>query len=70
MKCPLSYRETTVSDGIECTQRSMECSLDCAWLVERGAANSCERYCAIAVIASSGTEPMGFCPVNSIEKSA
>lgn len=67
MKCPLSYRETIVIDGIEYKQRSMECSPDCAWLVEHGEA---ERHCAVAVLAASGTETMGFCPVNSMERGA
>lgn len=65
MKCPLSYRETIVIDGIECTQRSMECSPDCAWLMER---DGDSRYCAVAVLAASGTETMGFCPTNSMER--
>ncbi|WP_288070596.1 hypothetical protein [Adlercreutzia caecimuris] len=52
-------------DGIECTQRSMECSPDCAWLMER---DGDYQYCAVAVLAASGTETMGFCPMNSMER--
>lgn len=68
MKCPLSLRDTVVVDGTECTTRAMECKPDCAWLLERG--TDSDRVCAIAVLASSDTEPMGFCPVNVIERGA
>ena len=45
----------------------MECSPDCAWLMEHDGDG---RYCAVAVLAASGTETMGFCPANSMKRGA
>lgn len=42
------------------------CDPECAWLVEPYEGKG--RFCAIAVIASSGTEPMLFGPVNEMER--
>ena len=45
-----------------------ECDPECAWLVERQEG----RYtaCAMAILASSCTEPMGFYPTNVVERGA
>lgn len=42
-----------------------ECDPECAWLMEHDGDG---RYCAVAVLAASGTETMGFCPMNSMER--
>ena len=65
MKCPLSYNKTVVIGGIECRQPAMDCRPDCACLVESGTVGG--TYCAVAVIASSATDSMGFGPVNLME---
>ena len=41
-----------------------ECDPERAWLMEFEGGG---RHCAIAVLAASGTETMGFCPANSME---
>lgn len=61
MKCPMTFNDP-------CCDRDEECREDCAWLVESGTKRA-DKVCAIAVLASSGTEPMGFAPVNVIERS-
>lgn len=55
MKCPMTF-------GDPCYDRDDECRHDCAWLVERGVTG--DTYCAVAVLASSETDSMGFGPVN------
>ena len=42
-----------------------ECDPECAWLMEHAGSGF---YCAVAVLAASGTETMGFCPMNSMER--
>lgn len=62
MKCPwkLNVPQEIRTDD--------ECDPDCAWLVEPHGGGYGE--CAIAIIASSGTEVMGFHPVNGEERDA
>ena len=49
-------------------QANDECDPECAWLVERQKGNYA--VCAMAILASSCTEPMGFCPTNVVERGA
>lgn len=55
MNCPLKYPDEP-------------CDPECAWLVRAHKSTVVE--CAIAVIAASGTEPMGFMPENYMERDA
>ena len=60
MKCPMTFNDP-------CYDRSEECVPDCAWLVKANTVSRNERCCALAVIASSATDPMGFGPVNFLD---
>lgn len=64
MKCPMSFANHKRLGIL------FDCDEKCAWMLERATAFEKERVCAIAVLASSGTEPMGFFPVNVIERGA
>lgn len=63
MICPMTFSnpETFHHGG-------MECDPNCAWLVQSGVTG--DTYCAVAVIASSGIDSMGFSPVNIMDDEA
>lgn len=61
MKCPMKFNNP-------CCDVDEECDSECAWLLECGTVSNDDRVCAIAVLASSGTEPMGFSPINRFEE--
>lgn len=61
MKCPWKLN---VPEEIRTDE---ECDPECAWLMEH---EGIGKHCAIAVLAASGTEMMGFCPVNDLERGA
>lgn len=69
MKCPMSFNDSLIFDGVQCQPHPLDCMSNCAWLMESGTERA-DKVCAIAVLASSGTEPMGFAPVNVIERGA
>ena len=56
MNCPLKLNAPAK------IRTDNECDPDCAWLMEHEGSSL---HCAVAVMAASGTETMGFCPVNS-----
>lgn len=62
MKCPFKLNVPVEIRTDE------ECDPDCAWLVTAFMNNCAE--CAIAVIAASRTESMGFMPENNMERDA
>lgn len=59
MKCPISFANPD--------ERGVwsDCDPRCAWLMEYGPRRA--KVCAVAVLAASETDTMGFCPTNTEE---